>query len=335
QLLPFEFREATPVQAGCEARAIGIWRGMERQSGDHVMTPEQILADLASVESLPRTAMAEAGQRREEMIPSFLELIERLSVARIDTLNETDRDAAVYIYYLLGEWRDSRAFRPLATLLRQDPDMLELLFGDALTEGTARVITGVCDGDLQPIIAVIEDPSACPFVCSQMFDALVMIVRERPELRPEVTDFLERFPVSEGDKSEFLWGAWAFAIADLGIAHLEPQVRETFEQKRISPEEADFALFQKRLREAVEGGEAQLYQSSWNTPLIESAIDEMSGWFWYSNSSVVDRENQAAPDKVLHSASRGTFLRDTPKVGRNDPCPCGSGKKYKKCCLQA
>jgi uncharacterized protein YecA (UPF0149 family) len=23
--------------------------------------------------------------------------------------------------------------------------------------------------------------------------------------------------------------------------------------------------------------------------------------------------------------------RDHPKVGRNDPCPCGSGKKYKKC----
>lgn len=27
-----------------------------------------------------------------------------------------------------------------------------------------------------------------------------------------------------------------------------------------------------------------------------------------------------------------TFVRDEPKVGRNDPCPCGSGKKYKKCC---
>jgi uncharacterized protein len=24
--------------------------------------------------------------------------------------------------------------------------------------------------------------------------------------------------------------------------------------------------------------------------------------------------------------------RSTPKIGRNDPCPCGSGKKYKKCC---
>ncbi len=29
-----------------------------------------------------------------------------------------------------------------------------------------------------------------------------------------------------------------------------------------------------------------------------------------------------------------TYKRSTPKVGRNDPCPCGSGKKYKKCCLK-
>lgn len=28
------------------------------------------------------------------------------------------------------------------------------------------------------------------------------------------------------------------------------------------------------------------------------------------------------------------FKRDSPKVGRNEPCPCGSGKKYKKCCLK-
>ncbi len=27
-----------------------------------------------------------------------------------------------------------------------------------------------------------------------------------------------------------------------------------------------------------------------------------------------------------------TYVRENPKIGRNDPCPCGSGKKYKKCC---
>lgn len=29
-----------------------------------------------------------------------------------------------------------------------------------------------------------------------------------------------------------------------------------------------------------------------------------------------------------------TVRRDEPKVGRNDPCPCGSGKKFKKCCAR-
>ena len=29
------------------------------------------------------------------------------------------------------------------------------------------------------------------------------------------------------------------------------------------------------------------------------------------------------------------ITREEPKVGRNDPCPCGSGKKYKKCCGKA
>ena len=31
-------------------------------------------------------------------------------------------------------------------------------------------------------------------------------------------------------------------------------------------------------------------------------------------------------------SSGGTFRRQTPKVGRNQPCPCGSGKKFKNCC---
>lgn len=33
-----------------------------------------------------------------------------------------------------------------------------------------------------------------------------------------------------------------------------------------------------------------------------------------------------------HHVKQETVVREEPKVGRNDPCPCGSGKKYKKCC---
>lgn len=36
-----------------------------------------------------------------------------------------------------------------------------------------------------------------------------------------------------------------------------------------------------------------------------------------------------------HARLRTEQMARQPKVGRNDPCPCGSGRKYKKCCLQA
>ena len=42
---------------------------------------------------------------------------------------------------------------------------------------------------------------------------------------------------------------------------------------------------------------------------------------------------EAPPEEDYLSLPPGeTIVRDSPKVGRNDPCPCGSGKKYKKCC---
>lgn len=42
---------------------------------------------------------------------------------------------------------------------------------------------------------------------------------------------------------------------------------------------------------------------------------------------------EVSPDSTPDTPS--TVHRAEPKVGRNDPCPCGSGKKYKKCCLHA
>ncbi|HEX8853903.1 MAG TPA: SEC-C metal-binding domain-containing protein, partial [Pyrinomonadaceae bacterium] len=42
--------------------------------------------------------------------------------------------------------------------------------------------------------------------------------------------------------------------------------------------------------------------------------------------------NQGAQAAGEEAAKTKTVTRDQPKVGRNDPCPCGSGKKHKKCC---
>ena len=38
--------------------------------------------------------------------------------------------------------------------------------------------------------------------------------------------------------------------------------------------------------------------------------------------------------KEQASGSSKEPMKSEQKIGRNDPCPCGSGKKYKKCCLE-
>jgi uncharacterized protein len=46
-------------------------------------------------------------------------------------------------------------------------------------------------------------------------------------------------------------------------------------------------------------------------------------------AAVWQQQNRAQPSPP----ARGTRARAPRQVGRNDPCPCGSGKKYKKCCM--
>ena len=45
--------------------------------------------------------------------------------------------------------------------------------------------------------------------------------------------------------------------------------------------------------------------------------------------NIVDNDLKVKKEKYEYQQP----IRVEPKVGRNDPCPCGSGKKYKKCCM--
>ncbi|MBS1192009.1 MAG: YecA family protein [Rhodocyclaceae bacterium] len=72
---------------------------------------------------------------------------------------------------------------------------------------------------------------------------------------------------------------------------------------------------------------------------------EKSGEKWLSpaeEARLVEEMQEDLPDIVLaiydfwraKEGSSTTIRRETEKVGRNDPCPCGSGKKFKQCCGQ-
>lgn len=61
---------------------------------------------------------------------------------------------------------------------------------------------------------------------------------------------------------------------------------------------------------------------------IEPAVRAIHA-FWLSQRTPVSEQH---PPPGTGAAMTGTFRREAPKVGRNDPCPCDSGRKYKRCC---
>ena len=57
------------------------------------------------------------------------------------------------------------------------------------------------------------------------------------------------------------------------------------------------------------------------------SIRQMKKWM-KEHEAELKAENATGVQKVE------TVVHEGPRIGRNDPCPCGSGKKYKKCCMQ-
>ena len=62
-------------------------------------------------------------------------------------------------------------------------------------------------------------------------------------------------------------------------------------------------------------------------------LRESSRFYKINGHWVYSRKDSTLPPVPNASVKKTkTFIREEAKVGRNDPCPCGSGKKYKKCC---
>ncbi|HIU18040.1 MAG TPA: preprotein translocase subunit SecA [Candidatus Avidesulfovibrio excrementigallinarum] len=109
-----------------------------------------------------------------------------------------------------------------------------------------------------------------------------------------------------------------------------------FEQQLLRIKEAAFRAF-TRLRvqhEAPAPAEAPLSQPEAAAPVVEAAPEAVA-----MPETAADGQfmHHSQPANLSYSGEEDpgttrTPAKAQPRVGRNDPCPCGSGKKYKKCC---
>ena len=132
------------------------------------------------------------------------------------------------------------------------------------------------------------------------------------------------------------------AIGLLGLETLSGVVHQAFERGLIDPMVMGYDHFRRDLERTLADPERMAgFEYDQSGPL-EDAIGELSGWYAFSDAAKRDQERRATghgdnplafADTPLPFVDPFTFVDPLKGVRRNDPCPYGSGKKFKKCCL--
>lgn len=108
----------------------------------------------------------------------------------------------------------------------------------------------------------------------------------------------------------------------------------TLESERRHAADSETQAQAEAARKAVEEAEARLRAARAARPEIQQAAARANDYSRYtaSKESLPGENVNRAASAGASPQHRPSPVKAGPKVGRNDPCPCGSGKKYKNCC---
>jgi len=300
------------------------------------MTIDDVIRDFATTGcTLPRASMQWALDHWDEAAPRFVELLDRFAVG--DDRSEHNRDALFFIIHLLGEKAERSGFPALCRLLH-DAAAAEDVLGEACTEHLGQIIVSVYDGDLAMLEHVIEDAAADPFVRDAAVMAMAYLAHTGRIALPEMWSYLPYlFENMQPQAESPVWVGWAISIGLLGFAEYTALVESAFQQGFIDSRTMNMEDFQHDLQRAALDPTHVSGVASERIGPFKDAIGTLSRWYYFTDKYKEDQVRQAKwrveeeARSVFHAGA--TYLNPMRDVGRNDPCPCRSGLKYKKCCL--
>lgn len=261
---------------------------------------------------------------------------------------------------LLAHYGAEESLPDILNLLRMDAEFIECLFGweledtikvplyqlgrNYLNDLYAYLIEGGNDGYARAAVAsvftqtALDDPDRRTEVIAYYHKLFTYLLDHRDDRGLMDTDFIT-LSVSR--------------CTDLRASELFPPIRELYEAGWVAPDmQGDLYEIEHQLRlppdpRDIHGQPTDLrdhYLGDYRK--IASPRPENTDWEQTLRRSMSPvarllRDYQQAEEQRAHSLTRGTPARASrlrppgqPKVGRNDPCPCGSGRKYKRCCLR-
>jgi hypothetical protein len=299
-----------------------FWAGIDRFTHEPVTppvptkSPSEILAELSGDGSEPhREALLSADGHRHELIEPLLRAID-CGLANPSGGSPEEATLFCYALYLLAKWREPRAYPYVVRWLSLPGEAPFAIAGDVVTQDGGRILAAVCDGDLEPIKALVVDRSANEYGRGAGVTALTLLAAWAEVPRESVITYflwlaregLEREPSQ-------VWNSLAADSADIEALPLFPELRRAYDDGLIEPQ----FMNRSELDEVEAAPRGRLLEKTRERhPPIDDVVGATAWWGRFEDAPA--------------SAVPAEPYRASPKVGRNEPCPCGSGRKFKKCC---
>lgn len=286
--------------------------------------PDLVVAHLSKVrDTQPIAALAAANQYPEVLTDVFLQAIER---GLGDPAHDFANHGMLFNYsaYFLSKWREPRAFPLFIRWFSLEGENALELGGDTVTHDGARFLASVSGGDTEPLKALVANQTAHPFCRGQALLAIGVLAAWGAQPVEEAEQYyatmaregLERKPSS-------VWSDLARACVGMEFVSVFPELRRAGQEGLIDP-----TLLREEILQQIENaprGELRKEFAKYHGPIGEIA-QETRWWAGFQrHPGVTGSRGYAGPASPYVAPA---------KIGRNDPCPCGSGKKFKKCCGQ-
>lgn len=286
----------------------------------------------------PKEELELIGANRDEAIPYLRSAVEKAVREKGDLNGEYSLH--LYGIFLLAQFQDREFFPKMMELASLPEDTLDFLIGDLITEGLGSILYNLYNGDITLLKQAVRNEESSDFARSQMLDVMGQLYLDQTLGRQEFQDFLREIIYREDSIGDYIYTAIVDKICYCHFADMLPEIRYLYENGQVD----GFSVggYDKCIDRIFTYGkkERRFCKSS------VDAIKMLRGWAMFEHSSeesVIEEEEEEDADDMLDRAFSGILdeisgggnveQRRVVKIGRNDPCPCGSGKKYKQCCL--
>jgi hypothetical protein len=319
------------------------------------MNLEQALLLIGNVQGneLPITGLEVVKENWAEFYPQLERLIDQFIV---DDTSLTDEQQTILFFgtLLLAELKYSPALEKCLQLFSRSDTFLtplERVFGDALTELTPTLFYNVVDGNTQALCNYITDDHQAMYCKASAIEAVFAQyeagIIDEFVLSTHVTQWITIFSTLPSSIYCFLISALADYCIEYQLDNFKTQFvllgdENVFDEDRFKYEEVK-AWQRKGTPKLIESGmiETQFnVVATLNAWADDDSEDEKLNSF--INEDFEGFDSLMGEGGLLSNIlyDENTILENSvpvsslPAVGRNEPCPCGSGKKYKKCCLK-